>query len=383
MKDKNLLIHAWTVHKSGHNNYLPYTHWVYLKEILKYYDTVSLLSPIKAYNQIAKGGMVSLNTFPRVKIIELPFSNGYAGSIKHFFKYYSTYKNLKDIDVFYARYPIPFGWLAKVFNKEETRIIHFVGDPVDATKNNPNIGKVKKLLMLNLFMPEHKMYLWACRDASVYTNGYHIAEKLRKRGINAQPLISSTLKESDYYLEEGKTIKSASPKLVYVGYLRKAKGVETLIRSFKLVQKEFPSAILSIIGTGEFETELIRLVDQLKLKNVNFIGHIDDRDRLNKILRNHDIFCFASLSEGSPRVVLEAMANGLAVVSTPVGSLPVTFVDNEEILFANFNDPNTFYKQIEHLVANPLIYTAITKKAYKKVQSFTIESFIKNIFDET
>ena len=41
-------------------------------------------------------------------------------------------------------------------------------------------------------------------------------------------------------------------------------------------------------------------------------------EELNLLLREHDIFCFASLSEGSPRVVLEAMANGLPVVCSNI-----------------------------------------------------------------
>lgn len=43
---KNLLIQAWTIHKSNDKYYLPYTHWVYLNEIVNYYDEVTLLCPV-------------------------------------------------------------------------------------------------------------------------------------------------------------------------------------------------------------------------------------------------------------------------------------------------------------------------------------------------
>ncbi len=382
MSNKYILIHAWTVHFDGENYFLPYTHWTYLNEIVIYYDRVSLLSCVKVNYEVANSDMISLNSFLNVDIIELPFSKGYAASIKYFFKYYKTYKGLKNIDVYYARYPIPFGWMSKIFQKNKKRIIHFVGDPIDATRTNPNLSAIRKLIMLTLFKPEHRMYLWACKGASVYTNGFHIAKKLKKKGINATALISSTLNESDFNINVNKTIDSNYPKLVYVGYLRKAKGVETLIKSFKLIQKKYPQAKFSIVGTGEFKTDLIHLTTKEQISNVKFIGHIDNRLRLNDILREHDIFCFASLSEGSPRVVLEAMANGLAVVSTPVGSLPAIFQDNENILFAEFNDDVSFKEKIDQLISNPEFYTRITQNAFSKVKAFTLKSFIKNVFDE-
>ena len=382
MKAEKLIIHARTVHQCGNHYFLPYTHWVYLKEVVNYYNKICLLSPIKSIAKSESKSLECLDLFENLEVISLPFSSSYLQASKHFFAYYNTYKKLKGYDVFYARYPIPYGWMSKIFHKDKKRIIHFVGDPIDATKTNPNLSTIKKLIMLTLFKPEHRMYLWACKDASVYTNGFHIAKKLEKKGINATALISSTLNDSDFYINEDKTIDSNCPKLIYVGYLRKAKGVETLIKSFKIIQHKFPEAIFSIVGTGEFESELIQLTKKEQISNVKFLGHIDNRLSLNKILRDHDIFCFGSLSEGSPRVILEAMANGLAVVSTPVGSLPAVFQNNKNILFAEFNDEVSFSEKIDQLISHPDVYTSLTQNAINEVRAFTIKSFIKRIFDE-
>ena len=178
----SISIHACKVHQSGDNYYLPYTHWVYLNEVVKYYKIVYLLSPVKKTSFENSENFINLkNTFTNVFIKKLPYSSGYSGAIKHFFSYYNAYKKLSDIDVFYARYPIPFGWLAKIFYPEKKRIIHFVGDPIDATRSNPNLSKSKKKLLLGLFQPEHQMYLWACKGAEVFTNGFHIAEQLNKK----------------------------------------------------------------------------------------------------------------------------------------------------------------------------------------------------------
>lgn len=379
---RSVLLHAWTVRYDDDKYYLPYTHWVYLNEIVKYYDQVSLFSPVTMSLNAKDEGFICLTEFTNVVVIPLPPSTGYINSIKHFFSYLKIYRDLESFDVTYARYPVPFGWLQKFYCKNSLRIIHFVGDPMDAAENNPNFSQIKKILLTTFFKPEHAMYIWACKSAKVYTNGFHLADKLKKQGITATPLISSTLNADDFYFEENKSITYDSPKLLYIGYLRKAKGVETIIKSFRLLKEKYPKAFLTIVGSGEFEKELRGMVKDFQLSNVSFMGHVDDRIRLNEIIRTHDIFCFASLSEGSPRVILEAMANGINVVSTPVGSLPGVFTDSEDILFADFNNEEMFFEKISLLINDNKLLNSLRCNAFNKVKKYTIESFIKIIFDE-
>ncbi len=380
MKGKSILIHAWTLHKKDGHYFIPFTHWVYLNEIVKYYDKICLLSPTNLGLK-DEASYESISCFPNVQVYELPYTNGYIAAIKHFFKYRKAYQQLSpNYNTVYARYPIPFGWLQKEYFKGKKRIIHFVGDPMDTIINNPSISSLRKAVYRLFFKPEHMMFMSACNGAKVYTNGYHLAQRLNKEGINAIPLISSTLNENDFYFEN-KELDCESPRIIYVGYLRKAKGVETVIKSFGLLQKEKPKAQLTIVGHGESEELLKSLVERENL-NVTFVGHVDSRQKLNQLLRNHDIFCFASLSEGSPRVILEAMANGLAVVSTPVGSLPTTFEDNKDIIFANFNDEKDFSEKLLRISSDTKFYSFIRCNSFNKVSNYKIDNFLKTIFYE-
>lgn len=379
---KTLLIQAWTVHKYNGEYFLPYTHWVYLNEIVKYYERVCLISPTKVHQDSTAKGLVRIDDFKNVEIYELPYSEGYIAALKHFPSYINAYRKLKFFDASYVRYPIPFGWLQKFFFRKKSRIIHFVGDPIDTFRNNPNLGKVKGWLYTTFFLPEHWMYMWACRGAKVYTNGFHLAERLKKYGIEATPMISSILKENDFYYNDLKEIRQSCPKILYLGNLRTAKGVETVIKAFSLLKADYPESELTIIGSGEIENSLKDLVNILSLENVHFLGRIGDRNTINTLLRDHDVFCFASLSEGSPRVVLEAMANGLNVVSTPVGSVPDVFDENEDIIFAGFNNEDEFYVKIKQLIDNPERARTLRFNAFNKVKNNTIENFIKRIFHD-
>jgi len=378
---KTIVIQAWTVHKLDGRYFLPYSHWIYLNEIVKYFDRICLLSPVKCWENSNEITMVPIAHLNNVNVYELPYAEGYIGSLKYFRHFFKAYRELKEYDVSYVRYPIPFGWLQKIFFSGKLRKIHFVGDPIDTIKHNPHLGRVKKLLYFIFFLPENWLYLWACKGAEIYTNGFHIAERLKKYGIHAEAVVSSTLTDRDFYFDRNRRMNPRGPKLIYAGYLRKSKGVETVIRSFSLLRAKYPLAELTIVGTGESEHELRNLASVLNVENVNFLGHIDNRNELNLVLRNHEIFCFASLSEGSPRVILEAMANGLNVVSTPVGVLPYIFEDRNDISFASY-DAVSFCEVIDRLVENQDLAYRIREKSFLKAKNFTIEKFLKKVFDE-
>jgi len=232
---KSILIQAWTVHKSNGQYFLPYTHWVYLNEVIKYYSRVCLLSPTKIHKGLPVKGLVRIGDVENVEVYELPYSHGYIASLKYFTSYIIAYRKLNSFDSSYVRYPIPFGWLQKFFFKRKPRIIHFVGDPIDTFKNNPNFGKIKRWIYTTFFLPEHWMYLWACRGAKVYTNGFHLAEKLKKHGIEATPMISSILNENDFYYDELNEISKVKPKILYLGNLLTANCIETVIKSFNFL----------------------------------------------------------------------------------------------------------------------------------------------------
>lgn len=379
---KKLLLHAWRVQKKGSKYYLPYTHWIYLKEIVEYFDEIIVLAACKKLKDIDETDDLDITSLGNVAVYELPTSSGsYISSVRYFFSYLKAYSSIKDITTYYSRYPTPFGWLQKIYGKDSQRIVHYVGDPEDTAKNNPNFSSWKKKLLISGFFFENALYTWACKGADVYTNGTHLSEKLHTKGVKAIPLISSTLTENDFYFSE-KKINPETVKFIYLGYLRTAKGVETALQAFEIYNKRYPNSSFTIIGTGEFESQLKSIVSVNAIRNVYFLGQIENRDTINQELRDADIFIFASLSEGSPRVILEAMANGLAIISTPVGSLPSIFKDNQDISFAEFNNSDSFFEKMLHFSNNQEFYNEVRTASYSKVKEFTITNFIRSIFHD-
>lgn len=101
------------------------------------------------------------------------------------------------------------------------------------------------------------------------------------------------------------------------GRLEKAKDYPTMLKAFAEVLQVWPHADLLIAGEGTLKTELQLLADQLGIANhVKFLGLREDVSRL---MAAADAFVLSSRYEGFGRVLVEAMACGLPVVSTACG----------------------------------------------------------------
>lgn len=378
---KKVLIQAWNVYRNQDNYYIEYTQAVYIETLLNKGRELHLISPV---HNISSAEIHNYSEIPcNVIIYSIPPYTRYISAYKYFPSYVMTYYKLrkKRFDTIYSRFPSPFGWLQMLFYTEN-RIVHFVGDPIDTVLKNNELNPIFKFVKIFFFLPEYALFLISSLRANyVYSNGHHIATKLNRIGIKAIPVISSTLVNEDFYEKNTSLIEQSSIKLIYVGYLRKAKGVSILLKAIKYLDSKYPDKFtLTIVGTGELENSLKEFVTQKQLP-VIFLGHIDNRSELNKVLRQHDIFCFASLSEGSPRVILEAMANGLIVSSTPVGSLPYIFEDYEDILFFGFDDFKALAGRILEISNNSGLGEKLRGNSIKKVRLFTIDNFIEKVFN--
>jgi len=110
-----------------------------------------------------------------------------------------------------------------------------------------------------------------------------------------------------------------------VARLAKEKGHEYLLNAARIVIKEYPKAHFLIVGDGPQREKLVELASNLGLKNhITFTGY--RRDVL-RVLALFDIFALATLWEGLPVVILEAMMMAKPVVATNVMGNPELVID--------------------------------------------------------
>ena len=129
-------------------------------------------------------------------------------------------------------------------------------------------------------------------------------------------------------------------------------GVEYTLVAFAMIQTVFPAASLTVAGQGPQEAELKHLAQALALRNVRFIGAVDPA-QMPSLYDRHSVFLNASFVDNQPLSVLEAMASGMPVVSTPIGDIPNMVKDGESATLVPAGDPYAMAKAATLLLEQP------------------------------
>jgi glycosyltransferase involved in cell wall biosynthesis len=121
------------------------------------------------------------------------------------------------------------------------------------------------------------------------------------------------------------------PKLVlFLSNLRQRKGVAEALEAALLVLRHEPSARFLFVGEWESDELSRRLRETWRdRKQVDFVAGVSERER-DRLLGSASVLLFPPVEpEGHPRVVLEALAAGLPVVTTNRGAIAETVVHGE------------------------------------------------------
>ncbi|NTW87556.1 MAG: glycosyltransferase [Desulfobulbaceae bacterium] len=105
--------------------------------------------------------------------------------------------------------------------------------------------------------------------------------------------------------------------LMFLGRIHPKKGVDILLRAWRVVQQRFPGWELHVIGpdNGRYLTTMKALVAQLRLERVVFVGPLYGKDKL-RAYRNASLFVLPTHSENFGLTVAEALAASTPVIVT-------------------------------------------------------------------
>lgn len=143
------------------------------------------------------------------------------------------------------------------------------------------------------------------------------------------------------------------------------------IRALKLLLVHWPSAYLTIAGSGPEEGRLRQLVVDLKLGDaVRFAGRLD-RDAMAALYRSADIVLNPSLADNMPNSVLESLASGVPVVATNVGGVPYMVQDNVTALLVPVADPSAMAAACMRILQDDDLWLRLSVAGSTEVQRYT------------
>lgn len=147
---------------------------------------------------------------------------------------------------------------------------------------------------------------------------------------------------------------------LYVGNLKEAKGVLDLAAAFEPVAARRADAHLVVVGGGDarpaLEAAAARLPGRLHL-----VGPKPQAE-VPTYLAACDVLALASWAEGTPNVVLEALAAGRRVVATAVGGVPDLLPDPALGELVPARDPAAFAAALERALATPYDPAAVAAR---------------------
>jgi glycosyltransferase involved in cell wall biosynthesis len=164
-----------------------------------------------------------------------------------------------------------------------------------------------------------------------------------------------------------------------VGRLSQEKGHLDLISAFARLRDAHPDLVakLVIAGDGPERGRLEAAVNALGLsERVIFAGHINN---VRVFYAAADLLALPSHSEGSPNVLLEAMAAGVPIVATTVGGVPEIVEDSKSALLVSAGDPEALAAAIARLLTDKELARRLAADAATAAARYTPESYVDSL----
>lgn len=284
-------------------------------------------------------------------------------------------KMAKDVDVIHIHVPFPLADVALLLSGFKGRVV---------VSWHSDIVKQKKLMLL--FKPFMMRLLNRADCITVATEGHINGSSYLPQFRKKCRIIPYGIILNDYLEIERKPILSNllsskdSVKIFFTGRLVYYKGVDVLLKAFRLVK----NCELFIAGTGELETELKEYVSSHGMENkVHFLGYLPDLE-LKQAFADCDIFVLPSTakSEAFGIVQLEAMVYGKPVINTMLPSgVPYVSLDGKTGLTVPPADPKALAKAINTLVCDTKLREKFGNSAFERVKNaFDEKAMIKKLY---
>jgi glycosyltransferase involved in cell wall biosynthesis len=242
----------------------------------------------------------------------------------------------------------------------------------------------RKMLLYN------RLDRWSLPKADrVVTVCNAFAQKLVKMGVARERIHvqhNSIRPEPAVNVEEMRALRrrvgveEGARMVLAVGRLSKEKAQIDLLHAFKRLSDAHSeiNARLVIVGDGPEREPLEETAASLGISDgVAFTGQVKN---VEVYYAAADVLANPSHSDGSPYVLLEAMATGLPIVATAVGGVPEMIENNETALLVPASDPQAMADAIARILNDEKLAAQLAENAGELVSSrFSPEAYVRSL----
>lgn len=345
------------------------------------YDTVYLSCPVRTTPTAAEDHHLPDN----VVLVPQPDWTSTLDSLKHIPAIRRSYRQAVGWAdaVFIRGNPVAAtGYLYRIIAEQNKPVCHWlVGNPVELLKSHKRSTRLKDALsgLYTRLWERALIHGRARANGSFLCNGQELADRYTSPKTRA--IVSTTLTLEDFHWRDD-TCQRDTVTLLCLCYIRPEKGIEYLIEALSNLDLERPFTLL-LAGSRdrypEYQSRLDALIEKFGLSDrVKWLGHVRHPE-VHDLMVSADIFILPTLSEGTPRVLVEARSKGLPVISTRVGGIPTSVTHNRDGILVPPKNPQELARAIQRLASEDLFRKQIIKEGYVTVQTMTLNRFVHTV----
>ncbi len=322
--------------------------------------------------------------FPPEDIVDLPPLETVIRSQKYFWPTRKVAKQFaKSVDVLFMR--VPFQIPLTLQGLGTPKVMHIAGNPVNVIAASSDYRGVMKRLALGYARHTCRVMRRMVKEphTRVASNGREMWDLLGCQ--KGRVVVSSCIYASEMQPRPNTALNNP-PTILSVAYLRPEKGVGYLLEAFEMLRKHRPLKLM-LVGASDRATGAEAMIrDQITRSpyrsDITLAGTIDFGEELFAHYRNADVFVVASLSEGTPRTLVEARGFGCPVVATRAGGIPSSVDDGRTGLLVEPRDSVGLARAIERILSDESLRQHLIAEGLRGSHEQTLEYFTGQLVEE-
>ncbi len=294
-------------------------------------------------------------------------------------------QQLQQCDYLLVRAPTPLGPYFYKYIDRKKIVFMIVGDNKHGAQNF-KINNLRDYVITIYLRINDYLFDLQIKKTKVLVNSGSLYNRYKEIALSIYRIKTTTLTASDFF-ERIDTCIGDKIELLYTGRIDKAKGLFELIEATSLLIKTGYQCKLNIVGWeikegAVVETQLKNYAEKLGIStDVIFHGKKQVGKELNQMYRKADIYTIPSYHEGFPRTIWEAMANGLPVITTPVGGIPDELTNEVNALFVSPKSSISIKEGVERIIKDQSLRKKLISNGREMARINTLETQTKKVVE--
>lgn len=323
--------------------------------------------------------------FPREDMTFMPPLASVVGSQRYHFQTRRIVRRFADsVDVLFMR--LPFQVPTALRRLSKPKVMHIVSNPQQVIAASDDYhGPMKYMARWFAGHSTASMRRMAAEPHThVASNGREMFDVVQARA--GRVVVSSCLYEREMRPRTDLGL-GHPPRLLFVGYLRPEKGIHSLLDAFDSLRARRQLKLTLVGGVDKTATHSekqirARIAASPFGDDIELAGTVEFGEPLFDLYRSHDVYVLPSLSEGTPRTLVEARSFGCPIVATRVGGIPSSVDDGRDGLLVEPNNPAQLAAAIERILVDEQLRLQLIREGLHGARQHTLESFADDLVEE-